>query len=65
MATLWFCLVALMLALIFRNVTGVVAPSGEINQAIAESAVLYFVSPVRGCKRGDVGNAARAGVGRK
>jgi hypothetical protein len=37
---------------------------GEINQAIAESAVLYFVSPVLGCKRGDVGNAAHAGVGR-
>jgi len=37
---------------------------GEINRAIAESAVLYFVSPTLGLKRGDAGNAAHAGVGR-
>jgi hypothetical protein len=37
---------------------------GEINRAIAESAVLYFVSPLLGQKRGDTGNAAHAGVGR-
>jgi len=38
--------------------------SGAVNQAIAESAVLYFVSPTLGLKRGDVGNAAHAGVAR-
>lgn len=37
---------------------------GEVNRAIAESAVLYFVSPILGQKRGDAGNAAHAGVGR-
>lgn len=37
---------------------------GDVNQAIAESAVLYFISPLLGQRRGDAGNAAHAGVGR-
>lgn len=37
---------------------------GEVNQAIAESAVLYYVSPLLGQRRGDTGNAAHAGVAR-
>ncbi len=38
--------------------------TGNRNQAIAESAVLYFVNPALGSKRGDAGNAAHVRVSR-
>jgi hypothetical protein len=37
---------------------------GEINQAIAESAVIYFANPHQGERRGDLGNSIHAGVAR-
>jgi hypothetical protein len=38
--------------------------SGDINRGIAEAAVLYFMNPHQGKKRGKSGNAVLAGVSR-
>lgn len=36
--------------------------TGKINQGIAESAVLFYLNPAAGHKRGDAGNAAHLRV---
>ena len=38
--------------------------TGKINQGIAESAVLFFLNPALGQRRGDQGNALHLGVAR-